>query len=124
MTAFADLGLDPRLLRALDKKEYETPTPVQVGFVSKLTGSLLESVKVSPCVKDMSCFPSRSEFDYALQLKLRCKAGECMFQLFCESESKARSYTLKAFTFSNPGGVHSGCVGRQGHSCTGTHWQR
>lgn len=28
---FADLGLDPRLLRALEKREYEKPTPVQVS---------------------------------------------------------------------------------------------
>ena len=31
MATFAELGLDPRLLRALDKKELETPTPVQVS---------------------------------------------------------------------------------------------
>ena len=28
---FADLGLDSRLLRALEKREYEKPTPVQVS---------------------------------------------------------------------------------------------
>ena len=28
---FADLGLDSRLLRALEKREYEKPTPVQVN---------------------------------------------------------------------------------------------
>ena len=28
--AFGDLGLDPRLLRALEKREYVKPTPVQV----------------------------------------------------------------------------------------------
>ncbi len=31
MTTFAELGLDPRLLRALDKKEYAVPTPVQAS---------------------------------------------------------------------------------------------
>jgi hypothetical protein len=30
-STFADLGLDPRLLRALEKRQYEKPTPVQVG---------------------------------------------------------------------------------------------
>ena len=28
--AFAELGLDPRLLRALEKRDYVKPTPVQV----------------------------------------------------------------------------------------------
>ena len=35
MATFADLGLDPRLLRALDKKEFATPTPVQVSLHGK-----------------------------------------------------------------------------------------
>ena len=29
-STFADLGLDPRLLLALEKRQYETPTTVQV----------------------------------------------------------------------------------------------
>ena len=29
-SSFAELGLDPRLLRALEKRQYEQPTPVQV----------------------------------------------------------------------------------------------
>jgi len=33
--AFADLGLDPRLLRALNKREFKTPTPVQSACISK-----------------------------------------------------------------------------------------
>jgi ATP-dependent RNA helicase DDX56/DBP9 len=33
--AFADLGLDPRLLRALNKREFETPTPVQSACIPK-----------------------------------------------------------------------------------------
>jgi len=30
-STFADLGLDPRLLLALEKRQYEKPTPVQVS---------------------------------------------------------------------------------------------
>ena len=30
MASFEELGLHPSLLRALDKREYEQPTPVQV----------------------------------------------------------------------------------------------
>jgi ATP-dependent RNA helicase DDX56/DBP9 len=33
--AFAELGLDPRLLRALNKREFETPTPVQSACIPK-----------------------------------------------------------------------------------------
>lgn len=33
--AFSDLGLDPRLLRALNKRELETPTPVQSACIPK-----------------------------------------------------------------------------------------
>jgi ATP-dependent RNA helicase DDX56/DBP9 len=33
--AFADLGLDPRLLKALNKREFEAPTPVQSACIPK-----------------------------------------------------------------------------------------
>ena len=33
--AFADLGLDPRLLRALNKRSFETPMPVQAACIPK-----------------------------------------------------------------------------------------
>lgn len=33
-STFADLGLDPRLLLALEKRQYEKPTPVQVTHPS------------------------------------------------------------------------------------------
>lgn len=44
MTTFAELGLDPRLLRALDKKEFETPTPVQASFTETKLPQLVQSV--------------------------------------------------------------------------------
>ena len=33
--SFSDLGLDPRLLRALNKREFATPTPVQAACIPK-----------------------------------------------------------------------------------------
>ncbi|KAI8466490.1 MAG: P-loop containing nucleoside triphosphate hydrolase protein [Monoraphidium minutum] len=35
MTSFADLGLDPRLLRSLGKQGFDTPTPVQAAAIPK-----------------------------------------------------------------------------------------